>query len=253
MLIPTISSISPLKGSLMGGTTITITGTGFPLSLHNSSVNVGHNLCRITSSSYNSIKCQTLPSNVPKALPVSVRLGKTESLCVLDVGCTFLYANEQTPRVDSVVPATLSGPSNLIRLYGSGFPTNISEVNVKIGNVLCRVMSSSQYAVECRVGAIIAGKHAIMVHVTSKGYALFDVGASRTIRGLTVVSSMAPTEGSVMGGTKITIKGSGFDPSQTRVRIGTKFCPTLLLTTSQIICRTLAHTAGSFEVSGHLL
>ena len=248
-LIPTVSAILPASGSLMGGTVIRVTGEGFSLSVDDNSMFVENNLCTLLSSSYTQLTCRTSPRDAPKVVGFSLHVRRTRSQCLQVNGCNFLYTVEETPRVDSVVPDTISGPENLIRLYGSGFPTTLSDVEVQVGNFSCAVTTSSVYAVECRVGAVVAGRHALSLVVRSKGLAKFDAGAPKEIKSLALVSGIAPSEGSVMGGTDVHIDGSGFDPEHTRVRIGPNDCPTELVTTSLVICRTPAHVAGSFEVS----
>ena len=59
----TVDSFSPSSGSVGGGTTLTILGTGFPNTMaewgENGMVTVGGGQCRVTETSYTEIKCIT--------------------------------------------------------------------------------------------------------------------------------------------------------------------------------------------------
>ena len=96
----------------------------------------------------------------------------------------------------------------------------------------------------------MAGTHDVKIHVATEGFAMFEAGASPVIDSLAILLSITPTEGSIMGGTELSIKGSGFDPvpGRTTVRIGANFCSIVGVTSSEVICRTSAHDPGSFEV-----
>ena len=249
-LRPSIRSISPQTGSLMGGSILTIKGNGFSSDPNQSVVQIAGAPCKILSASYNQVQCQTAAKNPSPALAVVVKVNGVESSCDSSVGCLFTYSTSKTPKVDSVTPSTIVGTENIIRIYGSGLPSRKSDLDVKIGNTSCAVMSSSLYSASCRVGSVVAGKHDVKILVAGQGLAIFEAGASAMMESLAVVSSITPTEGSIMGGTELSIKGSGFDPAagQTTVKIGANFCTVVRVTSSVVICTTSAHGPGSFEV-----
>lgn len=227
----------------MGCSILTINGDGFT---PNPDVLIGGAPCTILSSSYTHIKCQTTATNAPQSLPVVVRVHGMNSNCASS--CTFTYSAAKTPIVDSVIPSAIVGDYNTIHIYGSGLPSRASDLDIKIGTTSCIVSSSSQYSASCRVGSVVAGKHDVKVHVAGQGCAMFEGGASAVIDSLAIVSSITPTEGSIMGGTDLSIKGSGFHPGQTTVKIGESPCPIVRVTSSEVVCRTSAHGPGSFEV-----
>lgn len=244
-LQPTIQSVSPQTGSVVGGSILTITGDGFS---PNPVVQMDGAPCQILSSSYTQIKCQTAARNASQALPVVVKVNGMESSCASS--CTFSYSAAKTPRVDSVTPSAIVGDDNTIRVYGSGFPSSASDLKIKIGTTSCIVTSSSQYSASCQVGSVVAGKHDLKILVGTQGFALFEDGASTVIDSLAIVTSITPTEGSIMGGTELSIKGSGFDATagHTTVKIGANLCTVVRVTASEVVCRTSAHDPGSFEV-----
>lgn len=244
-LLPTVESVSPHTGSMMGGSILTISGNGFS---PNPDVKIGGAQCQILSSSYTQIKCQTTASSTSQSLPVVVRVQGVESYCA--TSCMFTYSAAETPRVDSITPSAIVGDDNTIRIYGSGLPSKVSDLHIKIGDTSCSITSSSEYSASCRVGSVVAGTHDVKIHVAGQGFAMFEAGASPVIKGLAILSSITPTEGSIMGGTELSIKGSGFDPDpgRTTVKIGANFCSIVRVTSSEVKCRTSAHGPGSFEV-----
>lgn len=249
-LKPSIQSVSPTSGSLMGGQILTIKGDGFISEGKKTAVNIGGALCNIISISHDEIHCQTLAKSASPVLQVFVEVNGLKSICKSAAGCSFVYSTTYTPKVDSVNPSVIDGSHNIINIYGSVLPNNRWDLNVMIGGTVCRVISSSQYSASCQGGAFVAGKYNLKVHVAGKGFAKFEAGATAVIDCRATVSSITPTEGSIMGGTEVTISGSGFDPKpgQTVVKIGANNCAIIQVTYSKVICRTSAHATGSFQV-----
>ena len=58
---------------------------------------------------------------------------------------------------------------------------------------------------------------------------------------------MEPKEGSIAGGTRVTIYGSGFGDkaSDVKVLIGDTLCDVISVNVSRIVCMTGANTAGN--------
>lgn len=249
-LKPSIQSVSPTSGSLMGGQIVTVKGDGFISEGKKTAVNIGGALCNIISISHNEIQCQTVAMSASPVLQVVVEVNGFKSICKSAAGCSFVYSATYTPKVDSVNPSVIDGSRSIINIYGSVLPNNRWDLNVMIGGSVCGVISSSQYSASCRGGAVVAGKYNLKVHVAGKGFAKFEAGATAIIEYPATVSSIAPTEGSIMGGTEVTINGNGFDPKpgQTVVKIGANNCAIIQVTYSKVICRTSAHATGSFQV-----
>lgn len=245
ILLPTVQSVSPQTGSMMGGSILTINGDGFS---PNIDVRIGGAPCQILSSSYTQIKCQTAATSTSQSLPVVVKVHGVESYCASS--CMFTYSAAKTPRVDSLTPSAIVGDDNTIRIYGSGLPSRASDLDINIGNTSCAITSSSEYSASCWIGSVVAGTHDVKIHVVTQGFAMFEAGASPVIDSLAILLSITPTEGSIMGGTELSITGSGFDlvPGRTTVKIGVNFCSIVRVTSSEVICRTFAHDPGSFEV-----
>lgn len=250
LLQPTVQSVSPQFGSVKGGSFLTIKGDGFSLDNSQTYVHIGGVACKIDSISYSQIRCKTSEKRASQALDVEVKVNGVEAHCSSIFGCSFTYSTSKTPKVDSVTPSAIVGTNNVIRIYGSGFPSKMSDLDVRIGNISCTVVSSSQYSASCRLGPIVAGKHTLRIHIAGQGLAMFEADASSTVDSLAKVSSLTPVEGSIMGGTEVSIKGSGFDTTEgrTTVEIGDQYCTVIRVTSSEVGCITSAHSPGSFEV-----
>jgi hypothetical protein len=162
----------------------------------------------------------------------------------------FTFSEALTPQIDYVTPTNLIGLSNVLSFYGKGFPLQAADVTVTIGNQTCDVISLTQYSLQCRVGPLIAGVHGISLIVRPSGNAVFGIDAVKSVSSLALVSGISPIEGSLYGGTIVTITGNGFDsrPGQTTVRIGLYECAVQQVTNNKITCITSKHDSGSHLV-----
>ena len=70
---PVVNSISPNRGQVVGGTEITISGSGFEGHV---TVMIGENVCEVTSVSFDEIICITSRAEKSQVLPVSVTVEK---------------------------------------------------------------------------------------------------------------------------------------------------------------------------------
>ena len=68
-----------------------------------------------------------------------------------------------------------------------------------------------------------------------------------TVEYILTVTNVYPLKGSLMGGTKLTISGSGFEANDTEVLIGTHKCVLDTVTTNQITC-TIEDTATVHQI-----
>jgi len=242
-------SLSPRAGSLAGGTLLIIYGNGFSLRPNENSVNIGGYDCSVTSSTVTQIQCRTMSRNAPMTSNVTVTVNNLHTLP--SHNSIFTFTEALTPRIDYVTPTNLIGSSNIIFFYGKGFPLQASDVTVAIGNNTCHVISLTQYSLRCRVGQLTAGDHGISAIIYPSGSAIFGVDAVKSVSSLALVSGIFPSEGSLYGGTIVTITGNGFDsrPGQTTVRIGLYLCTVQRVTHSKITCVTSKHVSGSHQVS----
>ena len=244
LLLPSISFVSPNKGSKMGGTEITINGTGFSNQASENEVDVNGIVCEVTTVSYFSIMC-TL--NTPGILPiggqqVSVKTNGFKSECTNDdtTQCEFTFEESETPKVQNLLPTNISSPGQVFTITGSRFDNNSINVVVRIGDELCNITEATSNQIECTVTGLVAAQHKVMVNIKGKGNALFDNPSSKIVTSNPTVAKVSPLESSKKGGLRLTITGNGFDPTSDRtvVKIGGSICRIENINHGQIKCST---------------
>ena len=123
--------------------------------------------------------------------------------------CSYSFS---TPHVISVQPQSIHG-GGIVRIHGTGF---VGVVNISLGLTICHILNASQTDITCVVSTDYVASHQTPVTVlTGVGFA----SSSVTIALMPTVTSALPIVGSQMGGTKLTIQGSGFCVNSTKVEI----------------------------------
>ncbi|KAG7173087.1 Fibrocystin-L-like 2 [Homarus americanus] len=140
-VVPVVTSFEPTEGSVAGGTTITITGTGLKGYNGVASVRLGAVECQVTSISATTITCTTIPT-AASTVPLSVYVSGVEA--VSDVSdSTFSFTEAATPTVSGV---SVSGDS--ITITGLKFGTDDAKVTVTLNPVAGRRRRSMEEEVE---------------------------------------------------------------------------------------------------------
>ena len=135
---PTITSISPVEGSIAGGTLLTITGTLFEKG--NTLFKLGTKDCVIESENADATeyKCRTTSaastSDSTTDVVALVAL-QEESLCALAGGaqCNFNHKDSLTPKVTNAVLSGTDAPK--LTITGSGFSTTTANNKVFLGGL----------------------------------------------------------------------------------------------------------------------
>ncbi|CAK8682970.1 unnamed protein product [Clavelina lepadiformis] len=252
-LTPLITGISPNKGSLAGGTKITIQGSGFT----NKSVVVitEHKvLCDVIEgeSTYGSLVCITRASATTSG-NISVTVDVYAAQCAAGVDCSFEYADSATPVVTG--RSTNEDFSALsLTLNGTKFGADTSAVIVTLSSGMimtsCTITSVTDTQIECDlVSRLPVGTNTISVSISgAKGLARFDDPSHKNIDSPKTISNPTPTNGSVNGGTTLAITGNGFVKDDVTVQVGGVYCVIIDVTLSKITCTTGARVAGPVSV-----
>ena len=117
--LPTVTAISPNKGSVSGGTAVTITGTGFQTG---ASVTFGGTLASIATMVNSTTLTATTPAHAAGAVSVVVTNTEEQSGTLAN-GYTYVASNP-APTVASIAPKT--GPATggtTVTITGAGFQT----------------------------------------------------------------------------------------------------------------------------------
>uniref|UniRef100_UPI00398F2CC2 PKHD1 like 1, tandem duplicate 1 n=1 Tax=Pristiophorus japonicus TaxID=55135 RepID=UPI00398F2CC2 len=195
-----VTSISPSMGSTEGGTILTISGYSFT---HNSTVLIGEKTCLLLKESPVKMKCSTPAASVG-VYNISVIANGISST----VPFFFTYIDVKIPVISQITPtiSSVTGGSNLT-IYGSDFGNRSEDSFVFIGSSECLILGWSTNSITCRLPSLPPGNYSIY----TKAHVSSSVNAS--IEYVLRVTEMTPLQGSLYGGTKITISGSGFSPT----------------------------------------
>jgi len=230
---PTVASIEPSSGTTLGGTSVTIKGTGF---LSGSTVTIGATATSVVVVSEKEITAKTAAGAAGKDEVVV----KTSGGIASSGGPEFTYVTP--PSVTSVTPAEGSSDGGTsVVIKGTGFVTGAT---VKIGNEATGVTVVSSTEITATTAATAAGKDEVVV-TDEKGVS--SGGSSFTYVAPPTVTSITPNEGAPGGGTAVKIKGTGFKKGST-VTIGKAAKSVTVVSETEITATTPAHSAGEVEV-----
>ncbi|XP_076825620.1 fibrocystin-L-like isoform X2 [Clavelina lepadiformis] len=139
---------------------------------------------------------------------VVATLGEHKANCA----CDFTFDTAETPIVTNISPNT-GTTATTITIQGTGFST---PTTVKVGGKTCEVTSTTATAITCQISAseelAVGVYHPVVVNVNGKGDALLQMQSQikRSFALTPLITGISPNIGSLAGGTKITIQGSGF-------------------------------------------
>lgn len=155
-----------LKGSLLGGSKLTIEGSGFT---GLAAITIGNVIYYLTAANetlmtFNSLSVITQPNegefNVSVTLdniPVSWR----------STSSSYLFSAAYTPTVSSISPQTVNGPAEMT-LVGTGFGNSSELLLVKIGNQTCQVTDVNDTRIVCQLVGLELGAQSVSVNVNGK-------------------------------------------------------------------------------------
>ncbi len=229
---PAVTKITPTGGPALGGTAVTINGSGF---LPGATVTIGSAATTVDVLSETELTAVTSASAPgPAEVVVSDSKGTSSG------GPTFTYA--PPPTVTEVSPT--EGPSKggtVVTITGTGF---VSGAHVTIGSAAKSVNVVSSTEITAVTSATAPGSDEVVVsevNGTSSG------GPSYTYLPPPHVSEVSPAEGPSAGGTPVTIKGSGFLAGAT-VTIGSAATSVHVVSGTEITAVTSATAPGASEV-----
>ncbi|MFF0495339.1 IPT/TIG domain-containing protein [Nocardia aobensis] len=229
--MPTITSLSPSSGPTTGGTSVTITGTGFT---GPTTVRFGTTATTFTLDSATQITA-IAPAGAVGAVQVTVTTSAGTSN-----GATYTYL--AVPALSGINPsqgATTGGTT--VTLTGSGL-TGATAVNFGTTPATSFTVDS-----DTQITAVApAGTGIVSVTVTGPG------GTSNSATYIYVVvpsiTSISPASGPTTGGNNVTITGTDFTGPLT-VRFGTTATTFTVNSSTQITAVAPAHAAGTVQVT----
>ena len=218
-----VDSFSPSSGSVGGGTTLTVLGTGFPPTMEEwdgNMVTVGGNPCTVETTSYTEFTCITPPeSSSRRRKRALAELSLTVNAQTASGG-NYNYDASSTPTITNLSPTT-STPAggDTLTITGTSFDYESVFNKVTVGGEDCAIVTWVPTEVTCILPALPNGEHTVILATKDNGYA--DVSAVSGITVTFTLTGASPRIGSFQGGTKMTIQGSGFgDCSMVEFQVG---------------------------------
>ena len=229
---PEVTKVTPAAGPALGGTAVTITGSGF---LAGATVTIGSAATSVHVVSETEVTAVTSASAPgPAEVVVSDSKGSSSG------GPTFTYA--PPPHVTEISPSEGPSPGGIVvTITGSGF---VPGASVTIGSAAKSVHVVSESEITAVTSATAPGSDEVVVadvNGTSSG------GPSFTYLPPPHVSEVLPAEGPSAGGTAVTIKGSGFVAGAS-VTIGSAAKSVHVISETEVSAITTASSPGAAEV-----
>ncbi|XP_061682368.1 PKHD1 like 1, tandem duplicate 1 [Syngnathoides biaculeatus] len=171
----TLGSVQPSEGSFGGGTKLTIQGSGFdPL---NSKVLICDDECAVDRDASTSTNLFCLsPTNNGSGSEASCMVEITNTLDSVNMSSAFTYKTQLTPVITEVSPrrgGTAGG--TMLTVSGTGFSTDLNEVNVTIAGSACDVQLANDTHIVCLTGAVPQSQEtAVRVGIRGQGIAKMD-------------------------------------------------------------------------------
>ena len=228
----TLTSIDPLTGSLGGGSSLTVMGSGFSQSTE---VTINDKNCVILSINSTEIVCITPPSSNETTFDVVINSNNKS-----DSFSGYTYNSSSTPTVTSLNPTMSSSPKGGEELTINGTAFGSSPGSIKICGNECQIKSWSDTQITCMLPENQDGDCSPVIEIPGNGYAGVENVPPISYRFR--VTGMSPNVGSLLGGTIVKITGEGFTDDSClnlTVNLGEKYtCEITECTNTYLICET---------------
>ena len=263
----TVQSMSPLSGSYAGGTDLKFVGGG--LDRKSLDIKVGDQKCSITQQSYSSLEC-TVPSHDnsedKEETEVAITMCDTTvtdawGQCTFkETGLNFVYKKSETLHITAAQPLEILMPNTDLTISVTGLPGNSSSASFEVSliensaSVPCVYDSSKSdlttnpASIVCSVAKLPAGIYSIQL----KHDSFVNAEGNVQVTGKKSLSAITPSGGSIYGGLKVKIEGSGFpnNISKLSIVLGTSECQINdpYGANGEVYCMTSAHSAGNANI-----
>ena len=160
------------------------------------------------------------------------------------------YLDCATPVVSSIVPTDITVVTP-ITISGSGFSANPSDNVVTFGGYACLVANSSESQVVCSFGNSSPPSFTplpLAMNVRGLGDASVQANVPSVLL-RPYMSSVYPVQGSVAGGTLVTIRGEGLSAANVSVRIGSSDCAVVSQSYQSLTFTTASYQGGPVAAS----
>ena len=246
---PTITSVTPSSGKVAGGTTITLTGTGF---LGGATINLGSSACTSVSIVSGTSATCVAPANANGG-PVNVVLTNSDAqIATLASGYTFYMSfpgasSITTPTSGVQLTVNWALVTDAIDSYqiftvsGGGVPTFIASVASNV---------ASYTATNLTPGTTYKLRVRAYNNAGANDGNTNDLSATTLANVPPTLTVVSPTTGVISGGTTITLTGSGFvqSPAPTITIGGTACTSVTWVSATSATCVTPVKGIGTYDV-----
>lgn len=247
---PQVSTVSPSSDDTNGGADVTITGTGFGTGA--GSVTFGGNPAEIISWTDTVIHAYSPPRNTTLTSPAptgAVNIVVTDSGgAATTFGNGFTYTSSSAPTVTGSSPnfGTSNGGTS-ITVEGTNFASGHFAPRVYLGGTPAEVMTYTASSITVTSPAHVGGAVDIVVRNPDAKSASLSNAFSFVQAQLPTISTVAPSAGSSLGGTVVTITGTNFF-SVPAVTFGGTAAVVCTGSAAPVAACTVAPTSSSLQV-----
>lgn len=223
-----VTSITPLTGSVLGGTMITIEGINFSDDALDNPVTVGGYWCYVQTSTPTQITCRIMETLAEEISTVQVLTFLRTSEEAVNICSNVFEYSEPIASVTALTNAfDATTNTQVLTLEGTGFGTDTSTIELYIDGVrqecLTAADTTATFALDGMLDEVSDNVQLYFADGLPTGYA--DVSSVTVSPSLVSVS---PSSGS-FGGTLITVTGTGFGVDTQDVNLiheatGTEIC-----------------------------
>ncbi|XP_071792804.1 fibrocystin-L-like isoform X2 [Asterias amurensis] len=169
----------------------------------------------------------------------------------------YTYWTCSTPFITDISP-NMGTPDQVISITGSGFSDVPCENQISIGEYSCVTQTSTNVSLTCLIDTedtmLVRVPQVVTVVVKNLGLALNEISVpSKLVFTLRPqIDALSTHEGSLSGGTEITITGDGFaasSPEEVSVWIGNSGCLVQLVSYKELVCSTTASNPAYAELT----
>ena len=240
---PTVSSLSSSTGPTAGGTSMTITGSGFT-----GATDVDFGSTQVTNFVINSDSQITVTSPEGTAGTVDVTVQATGGISATSPADEFTYGPGAVPTVNSISPA--AGPlagGTTVTITGTNFAGSTAPI-VDFGTNPGTVTSFSTTQIVAISPAGVEGTVDVTVTATG-GTSATSTGDQFTYQALPSITSITPAMGPVTGNTPVTITGTDL-LNPTAVYFGSTPASSFYSESdTQVVAYSPVGTVGSVDVT----
>ncbi|KAM9839131.1 PKHD1 like 1, tandem duplicate 1 [Aulostomus maculatus] len=226
-----VSSFTPESGSVAGGTLLTVSGFGFS---EHAAVTVGGEECAVVHTTDMELRCRT-PAGTAGSRTLSVTVGNMSETA----SSSFSYDQDLTPQISDLSPQTTTVAGyRVLTIQGSNLGDADNDSVVLVGGTECITVEWTTSNITCLLPVLPPGLHKVDVQVGNNGSPQTSDGVNATIEYILEIYSVSPTRGSLLGGTWLTVSGSGFsnDTSGNEVSVGGADCEVKAASENELQC-----------------